>query len=334
MNYCGPRTADGAPVMKAPLVPEGSNMSSIWQGLTLKKILEEVDLSNILLDEDNKNEAAKNHPETAFLGPKIWGRSQSMPTQGTSANSQAEEYSVMNLDDFLEENGFKSDEQTDNHSQSSVSGSEEAQSPRSSSGVGMDTTDMRSQDFQASQEPAEVPYKKMKFMNPPERDSCEEKHEFDQGNMFLYVESKRAKMKREKELKQLESTDDIEFSPQELALATVPGRNFDPRECKFTQDDLRPQPIIRKRKKAFVPSDAKDKDYWAKREKNNVAARRSREARRLKENQIALRTAFLEKENHQLKFDLEKAKAENLDLRNEKQLLTKKLSQYESNVST
>ena len=63
---------------------------------------------------------------------------------------------------------------------------------------------------------------------------------------------------------------------------------------------------------AFVPPDAKDKDYWAKREKNNIAARRSREARRLKENQIALRTAFLEKENHQLKIDLEKAKAENI----------------------
>ena len=31
--------------------------------------------------------------------------------QGTSANNQSqEEYSVMNLDDFLEENGFKSDE--------------------------------------------------------------------------------------------------------------------------------------------------------------------------------------------------------------------------------
>ena len=51
----------------------------------------------------------------------------------------------------------------------------------------------------------------------------------------------------------------------------------------------------------FVPTDAKDGDYWAKRDKNNFAARRSREARRLKENQIALRTAFLEKENHQLK---------------------------------
>ena len=55
----------------------------------------------------------------------------------------------------------------------------------------------------------------------------------------------------------------------------------------------------------FVPTDAKDGDYWAKRDKNNFAARRSREARRLKENQIALRTAFLEKENHQLKVRLE-----------------------------
>ena len=85
---------------------------------------------------------------------------------------------------------------------------------------------------------------------------------------------------------------------------------------------------------AFVPPDAKDKDYWAKREKNNIAARRSREARRLKENQIALRTAFLEKENHQLKIDLEKAKAENIDLRKEKQQLTKRLTQYESNAAT
>ena len=45
----------------------------------------------------------------------------------------------------------------------------------------------------------------------------------------------------------------------------------------------------------------KDQKYWDKREKNNVAARRSREARRLKENQIALRAAFLERENKVLK---------------------------------
>lgn len=44
-----------------------------------------------------------------------------------------------------------------------------------------------------------------------------------------------------------------------------------------------------------------DNKYWEKREKNNNAARRSREARRLKENQIVLRAAYLEKENRVLK---------------------------------
>ena len=47
--------------------------------------------------------------------------------------------------------------------------------------------------------------------------------------------------------------------------------------------------MLRKRPKLFVPEGDKDDRYWEKRSKNNVAARRSREARRLKENQIALR---------------------------------------------
>ena len=40
----------------------------------------------------------------------------------------------------------------------------------------------------------------------------------------------------------------------------------------------------------------KDDKYWARRNKNNMAAKRSRDARRSKENQIAMRAAFLEKE--------------------------------------
>ena len=64
-----------------------------------------------------------------------------------------------------------------------------------------------------------------------------------------------------------------------------------------------------------------------------MAARRSREARRLKENQIALRTAFLEKENNQLRIDFEKIKAENLELVAEKQILMNKLKLLESNKS-
>ena len=71
-------------------------------------------------------------------------------------------------------------------------------------------------------------------------------------NTFLYVESKRAKMEREKEEKRKRAAMEIEFSPQELALATVPGLSFDPRERKFAPDELRPQPIIRKRKKVLT----------------------------------------------------------------------------------
>ena len=59
--------------------------------------------------------------------------------------------------------------------------------------------------------------------------------------------------------------------------------------------------IFRKRKKQFVPEELKNNKYWAKRSKNNEAAKRSREARRLKENQIAMRARFLEEENLALK---------------------------------
>ena len=66
-------------------------------------------------------------------------------------------------------------------------------------------------------------------------------------------------------------------------------------------EELRPQPKIKKRKKNSVPEDLKDDKYWEKRNKNKEATRRSREARRLKENQIVLRAAYLEKENRVLK---------------------------------
>lgn len=59
-----------------------------------------------------------------------------------------------------------------------------------------------------------------------------------------------------------------------------------------------------------------------RRSKNNIAAKRSREARRIKENQIALRAAFLEKENNTLKDEVKKIKEENVKL-------LRKLSQYE-----
>ena len=53
-----------------------------------------------------------------------------------------------------------------------------------------------------------------------------------------------------------------------------------------------------------TPSSGKDSAYWERRRKNNAAAKRSRDARRAKENDIAIRAAFLEQENVELKMKL------------------------------
>ncbi|CAM9244759.1 unnamed protein product, partial [Lampetra planeri] len=97
--------------------------------------------------------------------------------------------------------------------------------------------------------------------------------------------------------------------PVDLALSSVPGQEmFDPRRRKFSEEELKPQPIVKKAKKNLIPVDLKDDRYWARRRKNNVAAKRSRDARRLKENQIAVRAAFLEKENSVLRQEMAELK--------------------------
>ena len=71
-------------------------------------------------------------------------------------------------------------------------------------------------------------------------------------NGFLYAESKRAKMERERaEARKRKMEIPIEFAAEDLALATIPGADFDPKRRHFSADELRPQPIIRKRKKVL-----------------------------------------------------------------------------------
>uniref|UniRef100_A0A8C6T1U1 TEF transcription factor, PAR bZIP family member b n=1 Tax=Neogobius melanostomus TaxID=47308 RepID=A0A8C6T1U1_9GOBI len=97
---------------------------------------------------------------------------------------------------------------------------------------------------------------------------------------------------------------DINFQPDptDLVLSSVPGGElFNPRKHKFSDEDLKPQPMIKKAKKVYVPDEQKDDKYWSRRKKNNVAAKRSRDARRLKENQITVRASFLERENAALR---------------------------------
>ncbi|XP_023562523.1 D site-binding protein isoform X1 [Octodon degus] len=97
----------------------------------------------------------------------------------------------------------------------------------------------------------------------------------------------------------------FEPDPADLALSSIPGHEtFDPRRHRFSEEELKPQPIMKKARKIQVPEEQKDEKYWSRRYKNNEAAKRSRDARRLKENQITVRAAFLEKENALLRQEV------------------------------
>ena len=115
-----------------------------------------------------------------------------------------------------------------------------ALSPRSNDD--MDTDSM------ADMEPIEMPSTKKVSLKRLADDEQDDHNKSKNDNSFLYAESKRARMEREKEEKKRRAQE-IEFSAQDLALATVPGMEFDPRQRAFAPDELRPQPIIRKRKK-------------------------------------------------------------------------------------
>ncbi|MEQ2166033.1 hypothetical protein GOODEAATRI_023377, partial [Goodea atripinnis] len=49
-----------------------------------------------------------------------------------------------------------------------------------------------------------------------------------------------------------------EPDPADLALSSVPGQEmFDPRKRKFSAEELKPQPMIKKARKVFIPEDLK-----------------------------------------------------------------------------
>ncbi|KAJ8776948.1 hypothetical protein J1605_014966 [Eschrichtius robustus] len=81
--------------------------------------------------------------------------------------------------------------------------------------------------------------------------------------------------------------------------------------CVAVDVNFNPDPadlVLPSAKKVFVPDEQTDEKYWTRRKKNNVAAKRSRDARRLKESQITIRAAFLEKENTALWTEVGKCK--------------------------
>uniref|UniRef100_A0A8C6MEG2 D site albumin promoter binding protein b n=1 Tax=Nothobranchius furzeri TaxID=105023 RepID=A0A8C6MEG2_NOTFU len=103
----------------------------------------------------------------------------------------------------------------------------------------------------------------------------------------------------------------FDMDPSDMALSSNSNEpNFDPRRHSFSEEELKPQPMIKKARKVLVPDNLKDEKYWTRRYKNNEAAKRSRDARRLKENQISVRAAFLERENAALRQEVAEMRKE------------------------
>uniref|UniRef100_A0A3B3V8Q2 D site albumin promoter binding protein b n=1 Tax=Poecilia latipinna TaxID=48699 RepID=A0A3B3V8Q2_9TELE len=103
----------------------------------------------------------------------------------------------------------------------------------------------------------------------------------------------------------------FEMDQSDMAMSSTSGeQDFDPRRHSFSEEELKPQPMIKKARKILVPDNMKDEKYWTRRYKNNEAAKRSRDARRLKENQISVRAAYLERENAALRQEVAEMRKE------------------------
>jgi len=325
----------------------------LYQGMSLKNLLETTDLFQIpglLLDENgvNKDSSTKKDGSdmykstAAFLGPDIWDNSQKMS------------FEYMDFDEFLNENNIPAElcmspeasdkqEQEQQHQQEQsvlptpmspsktlsvvMKGNASPLSERLSSEMSSDEDSMQSMQFinPLTIEHADVNIKLPEPDSPPAESSRVPPIRTENNNFVIKVMSKPSipvsSVPQDLPMKKLVN---VPFSivESDLALATVPGIDFDPRKRAFTDEELKPQPMIKKSRKQYVPEEQKDDHYWARRNKNNYAAKRSREARRLKENQIAMRANFLEKENAALTHELAKYKTE-------LSLLKKRLAMYE-----
>jgi len=261
-------------------------------------------------DEPNSPEAS-----SAYLGPKLWEK----PIQ---AKFNEDDFFVMNIDEFLAENNLQLEARVaEEEGEAKVETSPEPEELSCVSPNMMSSVSPPRVDESPITRPSIIVSRDTMRPSAPVR-----------THDFLYKESKRAKLEREKEERRKRREVEIEFAPEDLALATVPGADFDPSARAFDMEELRPQPIIRKRAKQFVSTEKKDDKYWESRTKNTIAARRSREARRLKENQIALRAAFLEKENVSLRKDVEEANAALARQKMEVSILREKMARFEAGI--
>ncbi|XP_030629511.1 HLF transcription factor, PAR bZIP family member b isoform X1 [Chanos chanos] len=241
-------------------------------------------------EKEKKLEEDGSTPQSAFLGPTLWDKT--LPYDGD--NFQLE---YMDLEEFLSENGIPSSpSQHETNHQHQQAGLQQA--PLSV----MDLSNRATTSLHTSMVPQNCVHSPSRPVLPSSRNTPSP---IDPETIQVPV--------------------GYEPDPADLVLSSVPGQEvFDPRKRKFSEEELKPQPMIKKARKVFVPDEMKqDEKYWARRRKNNMAAKRSRDARRLKENQIAIRASFLEKENSALRQEV-------ADLRKELGRCKNVLAKYEA----
>uniref|UniRef100_A0A3B3ZI20 BZIP domain-containing protein n=1 Tax=Periophthalmus magnuspinnatus TaxID=409849 RepID=A0A3B3ZI20_9GOBI len=220
---------------------------------------------------------------TAALTPAIWDKT--IPYDGENFHLE-----YMDLEEFLMENGIPTSPDSDSVSQESCPSK----------------TDKKSEAAEAPQVPL-LPIQQLEHCSEEvviiTKTDSDVTCDITAGEYRITPEPINPE--------EIEVNVNYEPDPTDLVLSSVPGGElFDPRKHKFSEEDLKPQPMIKKAKKVFVPEEQKDEKYWQRRKKNNMAAKRSRDARRLKENQITVRAAFLERENTALRTEVAELRKE------------------------
>ncbi|XP_036428419.1 HLF transcription factor, PAR bZIP family member b [Colossoma macropomum] len=248
-------------------------------------------------EKEKKLEEDHSVPQSAFLGPTLWDKT--LPYDGDNF-----QFEYMNLEEFLSENGIPSSPtqhgQSHHHQQQPQQQPQQPCLQQASVSV-MDLSNRATTSIHTGMIPQTCLQTPGRPVLPPSRNTPSP---VDPESIQVPV--------------------GYEPDPTDLALSSVPGQEaFDPRKRKFSEEELKPQPMIKKARKVFIPEDLKDEKYWARRRKNNMAAKRSRDARRLKENQIAIRAGFLEKENSALRQEV-------ADLRKELGRCKNILAKYEA----
>ena len=85
-------------------------------------------------------------------------------------------------------------------------------------------------------------------------------------------------------------------------------------KCQTFDVNYDPRPITKRSRKRSIPEEMKDDTYWKKRFQNTERARRCREARRVKEIEVAQKVKKLEKEKLELQQEINQLKEQLMSL--------------------